>query len=599
MDTVNAPPSIPDMKDVRWIDLVALGTSPLSTYIKYEGITEGDMIFPNWRGCMADGTVIDYANSPVLVVETDLTPEGAMPVSVPNDLVQSLDQGWAFYSYAVSAAGSEPLGPESKRLFIYIGERHMQLPVAQIKESHGLAIDAINVAGAPATVVVVPYQAMAAGDTVKVIWQGFYDDAPEDPWSEEIQVVDNQVGQPLIFSLPRSEIIGIPGGYADLSYSIEYAVPSGTNPTTSEVQRFQITESNIPLLPPLEIAGYSEGPLDPEQYPEGIKLQVIPLYDDIQAADDVLFYWTSPDPSRSHVYWLRVDPSTQDSQVLECHVPQAVLLENVGQQVNISYQYARKRNALRNTFLSLDIIKSQPLPAPIVMGASAESDNQGFITAFNAVEGVYINVPEEVVIDGQAVNMHWQGNTHSGAVVITAPVSGNAKRFYVPKEYIAANMGGEVKRFPVFYTLKKGEEPALKSVEFALRIKALELSQYPSVQCNGLQGNKELSLASLTAQGARVYSSHWAFMAKDQLLSISVTGVTPGPLTGDVSLVLRDKGPVTQDEVTAKEVFNHVPMDFLKTLKIGEHMSVNFFVSFDGGQTTYPFQQLLDVKIVE
>ncbi|MQU46331.1 hypothetical protein GHO28_28185, partial [Pseudomonas helleri] len=44
-------PIIESLDAEKVLDLEELGSGPLLTYIKYDGIIEGDTLYPNWRGC--------------------------------------------------------------------------------------------------------------------------------------------------------------------------------------------------------------------------------------------------------------------------------------------------------------------------------------------------------------------------------------------------------------------------------------------------------------------------------------------------------------------------------------------------------------------
>lgn len=111
------PPKVPGLGTDNSIDLEALGSDDLETYISYPDLAEGDEFWPNWRGCSATGEVVDYFNELVVVGPGELTPQG-MPVFIANHQLKALDQGWVFYSFQQddpSAPGGR--GEESLRIF--------------------------------------------------------------------------------------------------------------------------------------------------------------------------------------------------------------------------------------------------------------------------------------------------------------------------------------------------------------------------------------------------------------------------------------------------------------------------------------------------
>ncbi|MFP3514894.1 hypothetical protein SB766_01615 [Pseudomonas sp. SIMBA_077] len=598
MDSSLWAPSIPALKDKRWIDLVELGDKTLLTYIKYDGIEEGDLLHPNWRGCSAVGTAFDYANSVVMVQKPDYSEELGMPVRVPNDTVKVLDQGWAFYSYSVTPAKSALRLPESKRLFFYVGERHMNLPVAQIKESHGLYIDKDKVPSrSGATVVVTPYQAMAMGDKVTLCWQGYSASGVSEPlWTTPKDVLMEDVGQALLFILPRTQVLTIPKGYGDLYYRITHV--GGGPDSESDFQRFHIDDEVEPRLPKVKIEDNNGEPINPDQYVDGLPLQVIPVYENSQPNDDVLFYWTSPDADKDEVFWTRIDPSTLRRDALGYVVPHNLLADNIGSTIEISYQYARVNRALSSDPLPISIVKSQDLPPPIIQDAEGEPGGlRGTLAASNITRGVNISVPSQVTLEaGERLEMHWHGHPIGGRTVAD-PNSGTEKKFYIPPEFVAANMGDETKRFPVFYRIMQDDSIKDESTHFDLKVTMLESQRYPAVQCCELGSNSTLSLGSLDPEGATTYCGAWPFAGVDQLLTIKVSGVSDGKA---VELILRDAVPVSKPEFDSKNFSAKVPMDFLQTLDLGHHMAMKFFISFDQGSSSpIPFKQLLDVKVVE
>ena len=471
----------------------------------------------------------------------------------------------------------------------------MQLPVAQIKESHGLAIHGDDIGGSSgASVVIAPYLSMAEGDKVTCTWEGNVDGNPEIPWVKDVCVKQEDIGKPLIFNLPRQEVILIEGGYADLYYSIKHIRKGGVS--DSDIQRFDIVEPSTGRLPVIEIEGYTGGVIDPKNYPDGLRLQVIPLYPSIQPGDDVLFYIDYSDVSRNQVYWLRVDSSTLSSDELECVVPAQLLIDSLGQNLTIGYQYARLGNALSNEAVMVLVDKFQDLPAPIIEGALPGNKNQGTLAASVAVSGVTIHVPEQVILKpDETLELHWQGHPSGGSTIV-GPSSATGKKFYIEPEFVAANMGSEIKRFPVFYRIKSGKTTQGESVKFELRVTPPQARDYPSVQCKELAGSKTLSLSSLGEDGAKAYSNLWMFAAEDQLLTIIASGVSAGAA---VEITLRNAGKVTALEIKGREVSAQVPLDLLQALDLGENMALKFFVSFDNGDTAfYPFVQLLDIKVV-
>jgi len=592
MADVNPRPVIQDLQPGDWIDLDQLGNSPLLTYVKYPDIALNDVLWPNWRGCSAQGEVHDHDNSRVDVTEGGgYTPERGMPVHIPNDVLRDLNQGWAFYSYAVGESPNPCIrGPESLRVFCYVGKRpenSASVPVPHIKESHELALDPDAVSSAGATAVVPPYRAMSVGDKVTFTWLGYVPGLPETPYLEAKEIKLEHVGQPLLFTVPYIDVIG--SEYADISYRIEYAGGAGLK-SDSDPQSIQIIKPVATVLPPITVKDYTGGPISPGKYPNGLTLQVKPAYADIQEGDWVLVYWTGTEKAKSVTKALRVDRSTLDSGLIELLIEPQWLTSNTNSQVTVIYQFARAGVARSAESLTLDISKPLNLPAPIVEGATAGSGNQGSWLA--STSGAYVNVPDTAETGAGRVEMHWQGHENGGRHIAKTPVSG--KRFFIPATAIAANMSTlEQARFPVFYRVfSPGESEGEDSVHFNLLIGPLPSTRYPFTTCAQVQ-NDQLSLFRVPISGADLAigsppTPAWPFMAQGQLLTMEVSGTdTNGNQT---NRVVRNAEPVSAFEFTNNKALGKVPKAFLQSLKLNERFTLSARVSFDGGDTFVSFK---------
>ncbi|MNF58137.1 hypothetical protein D3C84_396850 [compost metagenome] len=587
MADLNPRPDIPELQPGDWIDLVKLGDDPLLTYIKYPSIAIDDALWPNWRGCGASGEVADHSTARVDVsIEGGYTSALGMPVYVPNDVLKNLDQGVAFYSYAVG----DPLdpkikGPESLRVFCYVGKRAQQsanVPVAQIKESHELALDP-DAVSEDVTAVVPPYRAMSVGDKVTFKWQGYDQGGPVSEHSEFKDIKTEHLGQPLTFTVPFIEIIGIPGGYAEISYSIEYAGGAG-KPSVSDVQRIDIVKPGSAPLPPITFEDYTGDPINPGKYPNGLMLQVKPVYTDIQEGDWVLVYWTGSERAKSVIKALRVDRSTLDSGLIELLIEPQWLVANSNGRVQVTYQFARGGVARTAESLPLDIKKSLHLPPPIVENATLDSLG-GWLPA--QTSGVYVKVPDNAETGGGKVEMHWYGHENGGRHIALTPDTD--QRFFIPASAIAANMSTlEQKRFPVFYRVVTD---GVDSIRFHLLVKPLPSSRYPTTKCVQVKDNK-LSLFGVPLGGADLEISTppydaWPFMAVGQLLTMEVTGVNQAG--ENVRVFAREALPVTSAEFADKKVVAKLSRNFLITLKLNETFTIKARVSFDGGETYTAF----------
>ena len=588
----NPLPSIPDLKDGDWVDLEELGDRALRTYIKYPGITvDEDLLWPRWIGCGALGETADYVMSRIdVTVSGGYTAERGMPVDIPNALLILLDQGVALFSYSTSkASDAENLSPESLRQLIYIGKppgRLETLPVAQIKESHGLALDPDAVGPAGASAVVPPFAAMSVGAKVTFTWRGFFEGFPDTPISRTLELKAEHIGWPLRFTVPQEQVFF--NDSAEISYSIEHADGTGER-GESERQPLLIKKPTVARLPAPQIHNHSGGPINPGLFPNGLILRIQPSYAGIQQGDRVLIYGTASRADKSLLSAVRVDRSILDRGLIEFLIPQQWLLDNSNTRVKVDYQYARAGNAQSSDSLELDISKPLDLPAPIVQDAVAEGNLTGSLSADVSGGGAYVSVPPQAEIGSGKVEMHWFGHAEGGRYIAPSPTGGTGLRFFIPATAMAANMSA-TRYFPVFYRVTPpGQTASEDSTSFNLRIVPMPASRYPDTQCTQAQGSSTLSLGRVPAAGADLTVAQWPFMAQGQLLTIVARGVRDSS-GGPISITVRPPEKVTGPEFNAKRVTAILARTFLASLRLDENFTLEASVSFDGGETYWPFK---------
>lgn len=579
-------PDIPDLQPQNWIDLELLGPRDLQTYVKYPGLGAGSRFWPNWRGCGAMGEVVDVADS-MHVVFVDPGPKGEL-ITIANSLLIQLDQGWVFYSYRLPDLSNPDLpGEESLRHFFYVGKRDWPvseagLGVVQFKESHELRI-ALDMITGQATLVTPAYRAMSINDRVTLKLERYRGQDDYLDTLEQGKILTAQdLGQPLEWRVSKNQLDAISNGFVDASYSLVYATP--TIETASPVQRLQVQASVTGLLPALTIKDFNDSALDPEDFPEGAILQV-PLYPGILAGDVVVLY---ADSASHLIKTQRVDPSTLDSQVLTFMLEYAWLAANTGQQLTLAYEYARLAAAGRSVDLTVMLSQPLDLPPPIVEGAIPEgsSTDRGYLNASAATAGVYVRVPDTVIIGaGDQVQMHWQGHAGTGSIIVTTPESGNARRFFIPPSAVPANMG---KRVDVFYQILIKDQGTFKSCVFDLEIRRIN-SGWPVIQLTEPPGGSPLSLARVASTGAVLTLQSWVFMAAGQWVNIRVTGLNPAGAATDFNVRAGNAEPVTDSEYASRQLRALLPRAGLQALKLDTRFNIHVKVSFDKGASYVSF----------
>lgn len=590
MNTKAAPPAprIPLLGRDNVIDLEALGTDDLLTYVQYPGLAKGHVIEPNWRGRSPLGEVIDETTRQDVDdrLEDDENGNPRMPILIENAKLVGLDQGEVFYSYRQSDGG--PLGEESLRLFFYVGKRVgiLSLPVAQMKESHALCVDPSAIAG-PALISTAPYQAMAEGDELTFTWVA-HRATGGTPTTHTIRrtLSSEDVGKTLEWSLPKAQLTLIQnGGHGVMQYQVQYADPQDplTPESTSAEQTITAVNTHEPLLPELIVAGADSGSIDPARHPDGLPVQV-PLYDSRQPGDVVTVYAQG---DSNLLATALLDVSAVESGIITLVLDHRWLQENNGKVVELLYHYARAGASFSSRPLTLMVRRPLELYTPIVDKATPYDDDgtgvaKGWVKAAELQTGAVIDIPDDSVIgNDDKVSMIWNG--FGDPLVVTMPTIGNDRRFNIPRAAIPMNVG---KHVVIHYeVLPPDETVPHNSPSYDLDIKNFD-SGWPQVQAENPKLNGgSIRLSEIIGPDMLFKLESWHFMAVGQLLNIQASGVSS--TTGEVvTHPMRDEmQPLTEDEYYDGYILPALDKGFLNSLAMAERLFILVQLSYDQGCT--------------
>lgn len=452
------------------------------------------------------------------------------------------------------------------------------LPVPQVRETHDLYLFPPE---GYADVVAPPYTGMAAGDvaTFSLVAPG------HPPLQAVVTITADQVGRVIQWKLVGNDLWNMFGAQVDTFYQVKHA--SGAE-SESAVQVITIDMATAPLLPPATLDGSEDG-LDPELFPEGVVVRV-PVYPGAAVGDDLVLHWKGSTPEGNTVEWRRLDSAAIGSGWVDVTVAPEWLMENAGLSASVSYQYARPGAAQSSDVLKVKVLVPVVLAPPLVESAEAEGDGseyKGLLKAVDAQEGAYVRVPvSEVVDDADVIELHWEGHPHGGRHVARESVS--PLRYIIPAAVVAANIGGESKRFPVFYQVTRPNGRQHTSRRFQLRVRRVDEGSYPAPQCRQSQGKPGLSLADVPPEGVELFiERRWPFAAPGQLLTIWITGVAASG-TGTEHIV-RNALPVTPAEFDSMLVAGRLPRAVLQGLRANTSFTLRATVSHDGGDTALSF----------
>jgi hypothetical protein len=272
------------------LDLEKLDGADLAVFLEWPGIALGDTFLVHWRGADAQGRAFDIEGIEEDVNVSNFDPQtNRVLIQITNDFIVAADQGYAFVSYELTKPA---LGPSLRR-FMFVGvrvDRMEHMPVAQAVESHDLCIDPSALGTNGVTFVIPPYQAMHAGDDVKLTFQGFSEDlGAEPPWTDrEPVLVDADIGLPVIRRVPSDQFYFLQDGdYAEVHYEVTLA--AGGKSLAAPLQRFRIGKLPNDRLPQLAIDNYDGGELNPIDFPYGLTLRVA-AYPQLNVSDWVLLH---------------------------------------------------------------------------------------------------------------------------------------------------------------------------------------------------------------------------------------------------------------------------------------------------------------------
>lgn len=587
-------PDIPGLTADHEVDVVGLEGGDLDTYVKYDGMADGDEIHMRWLGVSPAGEPFDDIGQIITVRSPG--PQGQL-LKVSNRILSKTLGGKAYYSYYIN--GDEQ--NESFRLFCNIGllplvEQALSVPL--ILESHNRVIAANELDGSGANVWLVPYQTMGEGDTLTLCAELHDEDddpIPPVPTKYTYVLEKDDVGKVIRFRVPKHKFRV--GGRAKFYYLLK--LDGHADELRSSSQDFEIRD-NYPtwkddeaLLAPAKIDRYDGGPLDPGRYPQGLTVRIRQALG-VKAGDVVLLYWWSGEADSTQVQSMHLDASSVEGSEMQFVIPPDLLLASADLEVSLFYQIARQGRAVTSQRLQVTVEKPRTWGLPNVVGAAAETDG-AVISAENVTLGMFVDVPEEFELrPGEKLSVNADGDPVRGQYTVLEPEPGKPRRFRVPPTALGANMGRNAadtsKRFPVRYNVNG----TLGSPALELRIQPLPRTSFPLIRCPDVNSTS-LSIKKLAGRDATLVLRRWAFIAEGQPLTISLEGVKKDESA--YAFNLRAGQPVSSDEIKEAEFILPLPLVELNKLKVGRKLYVKVSVRFDDVlETSFP---TLDFDIIE
>lgn len=582
-DTEIPKPEVPLLSGNN-LKLKDLGVDELETYITYPGIARGHAVAPNFRGCAADGSAVDLLTEKKIIDELD--DQERYRIDIPNGILQPLAGGQVFYSFY--KVENDNFTVQSLRHFFFVdkedeGGEVVGLPVLQLQQSHELKVDLKALGSANAILAVVPYQAMAEGDSVTFRYQAYLEgfDDPFVDWSFTATVAAEQVGKAILAELPNSVLRSAQDLIGKMYYRIAYkdTVDESTSPVQLNYPVAEVLPAPDLLAPPL-IKSLVGDTLDPDDWPDGVVVQ-IPYHEDMLAGAGVVLYIDSLQPS---IQAFQLDPSSADSKRLEFHLSHQWLHDRRNQDISLSYQYGVVGKDGRSESLDLTVQANLLLaPASVKDALPDETDPLlAEVPGWTVRDGAEIILPSDLDLPpGAKITVYWDGHErYSSATPI-----GTSPRYAVPKAYIPANLG---KKVAVYYEVKLGEGKPQQSPVLDVLIKDLDKSRWRIIQTPDF--GSTVSLAAVDKdKGLRLLLEFWVFMAPGQKVRIQALGKVGAK---NKTFVIRDGSEVTEEEAENEQIEAAFKKEELETFDFEPGLEIQVSVSFDGGLTYKEFPPL-------
>jgi len=567
------------------IDLDALGSLALETFVDVAdlNLTDGTLIYPNWRGCGALGEGYDDVDSEVAFQNSKLTPYG-FPITFANAELKKLDQGTVFYSFSYQVGSGNTRSEESLRRFFYVGKRAGWVPllsVVQMREGHDLHLDPDGVpeVGEDYTAVIPPYENMRPGDVVEFTWAGYMQDGtPVPPRNLKITLEEKHLGQALEFIATRAWLQIIRDGRVELSYTVTYA-NSGRPVTPSPMQILQISAPTADKLPAIIIPGVSNY-LDPGQYLNGLELS-IDNYPAMRAGDSIVVSAIATRFGKNKIITINVDQTIVDRGFFNVFYDYEWLNSNSTVDVNFSYQFSRVGANGASVSLKVNISKERKLEDyPNVPEATDQGVGSGEISAKLAVKGVEVLIPDVVELfasDKTQVRCNQEGEL---GYYLGASDGESQRKLAIPMSAVAPNVG---KSLALYYqVIVDGVDVPLVSPAYALKIGALLPKDINPIVCTKPPTSMNLSQSAvLNAGGAEFTQSKWPYFLQGQLVKVqaSANGQTYY-LRGDAAV----GEAVSESEFKSGHIIAKLSSDIVQALAISSELSVQSHISLDGGK---------------
>lgn len=251
--------------------------------------------------------------------------------------------------------------------------------------------------------------------------------------------------------LPNAVLNSAQGLTSKMYYRIAYRdIEDETpSPVQSNFPVEEVLPAPVLLAPPL-IKGLEGDVLDPDDWPDGVIVQV-PFHEDMLVGAGVVLYISGLQPS---IQAVQLDASSADSKRLEFLLSQQWLRDRRDQDISLSYQFGVVGQDGRSKSLKLTVQANLVLAPVSVKDAIPDEDDpqhRSEVPGWTLRDGAEVILPSDQDLPSDPkYTVYWDGDRISQV--------GTQPRYAVPKNLIPANLGKTVR---VYYEVQFGEGKAV------------------------------------------------------------------------------------------------------------------------------------------
>ncbi|MEA5673583.1 hypothetical protein VA602_19895 [Pseudomonas sp. MH2] len=452
---VNPDPDA-DPEDV--IDLDALGDAELEIEVDTPSadFARGDVITVTWLGSSAHGETTEFTPPAQVVSRVGRT----LRFSIPNDKLFALGGGRGVASL-VRTRGADDT--PSNRSFVSFAGVVPVLPKPDLLEATEGNVDP----KLAEVTVQVPAQAnLMRGDIVTLTWLGARASGTPLLHTQTKTVTTSQAGKALLFYVQGADNLApLDGGTLDLSYQLVRRDLG--DPLDSEHEVLRVGEAREALPAPSTRPLVPDGKLDPDAYPRGIEVIVLP-YTHMTQNQDMFLEWIST-VGPSYYDDVPVNPGHETS----FEISPTQLRENDGGAVRVGYRITELGQPDRYSgYLELQIGAggNVDLPAPEVLEAL-----DGILNPIDVTDGATVRVLATADLKaGDEVEVFWDGDKPGGVTSVSdfALTDGGFLDLTIDYAFVIANVDGNVN---VRYTIYRVTGAEDKSSVLPIRVQSAAL----------------------------------------------------------------------------------------------------------------------------